>query len=500
VATNLADVIAESAAERPAHVAVIDGDQTITYAGLDDTITATAAGLLSRGVRPGDRVALLLGNTAQFIVAFYAVLRAGAVAVPLNTGFTSAEIEEAVSDCGARLLVTDSSSGESLGGADLGSCVTVIAGATRWQVLQSDGDPALIPQATDPEAIAVLLFTAGSTGRPKAAMLTHRALLANLAALRALDHPAAILEDDLTLAVLPLFHVYSLNAVLSLTLAAGATVVLCRRFTPQGTLDLIARHRVTVVAGAPPMYVAWSAETGLREALSQVRLVTSGAAPLPAALFDQFRTTTGKPIWEGYGLTECAPVVSTTLVRGLPKAGSVGAPLPNLEVRVIGGQAEPLLEDEAEDDAETGEIWVRGPSVFSGYWPDRAGGPNEAGWFATGDVGYFDHEGDLHLVDRRSDLILVSGFNVYPREVEHVIDSLPQVSEVAVVGVPHPYSGEAVKAFVVAAPGSPLTPDDVLQWCETRLARFKCPTIVEVVGSLPHATTGKIAKAKLRNA
>lgn len=498
-ARNLADIVRLSAAQRPAHIAVVDGDSKITYAGLDDQITSLATGLVSHGVAPGDRVALLLGNRIPFIVAFYGILRAGAVAVPLNTSSTATEIEHAVNQSGARAVICDPGTAETVRAAEVGECVRIMAGATQWEALLAESDEALLPQETDPENLAVLLFTSGSTGKPKAAMLTHRALLANVDALLSLADPPAVTADDRALAVLPLFHVYSLNAVLSLTLAAGATVVLSERFSVTGSLELIEAHDVTVVAGAPPMYVAWSAEPGLPEALQGVRLLTSGAAPLPPALFDQIATTTGRSIWEGYGLTECAPVVTTSLVSGSPKAGSVGRPLPGVEVRILPAGASPREDDIADED-ETGEIWVRGSSLFSGYWPDGAGGPNDEGWFATGDMGYFDSEQDLHLVDRRSDLILVSGFNVYPREVEDVIVQHDSVIEAAVTGVVHPYSGEAVKAYVIVAPGSSVDTAEILQWCQQRLARYKCPTIVEVVDTLPHAVTGKLARGRLKDA
>lgn len=477
---------------------MVDGENRITYAGLDDQITATATGLITHGVQPGDRVALLLGNHIPFVVALYGIVRAGAVAVPLNTSSTAAEIEHAIGLSGARAIICDQASSGTVREAEVGSCVRIMAGASQWQALQKVSDPELLPADTDPDTIAVLLFTSGSTGKPKAAMLSHAALLANITALLELQEPPAVTPDDRTLAVLPLFHVYSLNAVLSLTLAAGATVVLSERFSVSGTLDLIKANKVTVVAGAPPMYVAWSAEPQLRTALAGVRLLTSGAAPLPPALFDQISTVTGRQIWEGYGLTECSPVVTTSLVSGHAKAGSVGRALPNLEVRVMSGPDAPRDGDDADED-ETGEIWVRGPSVFAGYWPDGAGGPNSDGWFPTGDMGYFDGDHDLHLVDRRSDLILVSGFNVYPREVEDVITLHESVAEVAVMGVEHPYSGEAVKAFVVVKPGARFATEDVVAWCEQRLARYKCPTIIEVVDTLPHAVTGKLARGRLRD-
>lgn len=498
--SNLADLVAQSAAERPDAPALLDGRQEVSYAALDDQITAVAAGLLARGVRRGDRVALLVGNQTGFVTALFGAMRAGAIAVPLNTSAAPAEIEHAIEVTGATVLVCDQQRAADAARADLGACLIVGIGTMQWQALLNGGDANLIPVERDAEAPALLLFTAGSTGTPKPAILSHRALASNVDAVVALRDPAAVVPGDRVLAVLPLFHVYSLNAVLTAGLAAGATIVLSDRFSPRETLEVIRSSAVTVVAGAPPMYVAWSREPDLREALESVRLLTSGAAPLPAELFEHFSASAGMPIWEGYGLTECAPVVTTSLVSGTPRPGSVGAPLPGVEVRVVEGQRMPpaVADDE---DGGTGEIWVRAPSLFSGYWPDGHDGPNDDGWYATGDVGYFDHLGDLHLVNRRSDLILVSGFNVYPREVEDVVNSHEAVAECAVLGVPHPYSGEAVKALVVLRPGlapDAVEPEDIVRWCEQRLARYKCPTIVAVVSELPHAATGKIMRAKLR--
>lgn len=501
--SNLADLIRDSADEHPASVAIVDVERKATYAGLDDHVTGLAKGLVAKGLEPGDRVALLLGNTYEFVVAFFGVLRAGGIAVPLNTSLAADEVRHAVETTGPRLLISDSGNSHTLADAELGRCPVLVAGSGDWtKLIQANGDVAL-PEDTDPEAIAVLLFTSGTAGRPRAAMLTHRALLANVSALIALDDPAAITSKDVSLAVLPLFHVYSLNTILVCGLAVGATVVLCRRFDSRQTLETIEKHKVTVVAGAPPMYVGWSAEEGLREAFADTRLALSGAAPLAPALFDQFRTVTGKPIWEGYGLTECSPVVSTALVSGSPKAGSVGRPLANVEIKIV-----PEFDDQPgvtidglddADESDPGEIWVRAPSLFSGYWPNRDDGPDADGWFGTGDVGYLDADGDLTLVDRRSELVIVSGFNVYPREVERVIEDHPSVAECAVFGVAHPYSGEAVKAVVSLVPGAEMTTDELVGHCEERLARFKCPTIVEVVDAMPRSPTGKIAKHELRS-
>lgn len=482
--TNLADLVARTAQQRPDHPALIDGDTAVTYAELDRRVDAAAGWLARHGVHAGDRVGLLLGNGWQFVAALHGALRLGAIAVPLNTSWTDAELAAARQWTGLRVCLADEP--------------RAAAEAVAIDELWRDPTPPPVPARppADPEATAVLLFTVGSQDRPRAAMLSHRALAANAAAVRQLDEPAAVLPEDRVLAVLPLFHVFSLNAVLTTTLAVGATVVLTRRFEPRATLDLVRRHQVTVVAGAPPMYVAWSGEPDLRPGLASVRLLTSGAAPLPAAVFEQFRTLVGLPIWEGYGLTECAPVVTSSLASGQPRPGSVGAPIPGVELRIV----DPGGAVDQESDGDAGEIWVRGASLFSGYWPDGHDGPDPDGWFATGDVGYLDHDGDLRLINRRSDLILVSGFNVYPREVEEVINAHDLVDECAVTSVPHPYTGEAVKAFVVVAAGQRLRPEDVVAWCERRLAKYKCPTIVQIVPAIPHRLTGKIARDQLRHA
>ncbi len=492
---NLADVVDESAREWPAAVAIIDGDRKMTYAGLDDRISSFAAGLLGCGVKPGDRVALMLGNRLEFVVAFYATLRAGAVSVPMNPLAPVAETRRQLEQVGARLLISDHEAAAQLAQSDETPCAVIAIGSRRWDSIENSPLAEGPADPLDPESPAVLLFTSGTEGMPQPAVLSHRALLANLQALQELPEPGRMEPGDVTLAVLPLFHVYSLTTVLSLGLAAGATVVLCERFSAPDSLSLIQRHRVSVLAAAPPMYVAWSAEPELRQALASVRLLMSGAAPLPADLFDQFATINGRPIWEGYGLTECSPVVATALVAGKPVPGSVGKPLPNVDVQIVAEGAEPGLT--SEEPGQPGQIWVRGPSLFSGYWPDGIGGPNEEGWFQTGDIGYLDDDGYLFVLARRTDLILVSGFNVYPREVEQVLSEMPGLADCAVIGVDHPLTGQAVKALLVIEPGQSVPTEAVLTWCEKRLARYKCPTIVEVVAELPRLTGGKLARNKL---
>jgi long-chain acyl-CoA synthetase len=279
--------------------------------------------------------------------------------------------------------------------------------------------------------------------------------------------------------------------------ATGARAVLVERFDVIATLELIAAEGVTNLLGAPPMYAAWTArpDVDLGAALHGVRLIASGAAALPVAVLERLASESGITVYEGYGLTETAPVVTSTIASTRVKPGSIGRPIPGVEVRLVDEPGRPIS-----DEDDTGEIEVRGDNLFSGYWPDGAGGPDGAGWWPTGDVAYADEEGDLYLVDRRIELVLVSGFNVYPREIEDVIAAHPAVAEVAVIAVPHPETGETVKAYVVARAGQSLGVADVLDHCATRLARFKRPTVVALVDALPHSATGKVAKGRLRAA
>jgi long-chain acyl-CoA synthetase len=487
VVANLADLVRAAAESRPRHPAVVTEERMTTWSEVDWQVRAVASGLISRGFEKGTRIGLMLHNGLEFVTTYFGILRAGMVAVPLNTVYTANELTRMIDGVGVRLVVADPDVAGVVGQVE--GLEVLVPGSEAWRRFTVGSSP-LPTDPTDPESLAVLLFTSGTSSRPKAAMLTHRALIANVEELSELQDPPAMTAEDVVLSVLPLSHIYALNATLALVARHAATIVLTSRFDPALALDSIHRHKVTNVAGAPPMYVAWSGQDGLAAALQGVRLLVSGAAPLPRNVMEQFETLTGKPIWEGYGMTECSPVITASLVSGQPKAGFVGQPLPGIELE---------LRDEVGavvEDGDPGEIFVRGANLFSGYWPDGADGPDDEGWFGTGDVAYADDEGDLRLVDRRRELVIVSGFNVYPREVEDVLLQMDGVLEVAVMGVSHPYTGEAVKAFVVAVPD--VTSESILDFARARLARFKCPTIVEVVADLPHSVTGKVSKARLR--
>jgi long-chain acyl-CoA synthetase len=480
---NLADLVRSAAAATPDKPALIGPERSVSWNELDHEVDALAGALRSRGLDSGDRVGILLPNSLAFATTYFAVLRAGLVALPLNTAYTAPELQHQLTDSGARLVVTDEAHRELL---DL---TTLVVGDDEWR--DALAHEAFEGASTGSEDLAVLLYTSGTTGRPKGAMLSHRALLANLEQLSRIE-PRVVAADDVVLLVLPLFHVYGLNAGLGMTARAGATGVVAERFDPVETLELVRRHKVTNIIGAPPMYVAWSMLPDLGEAMSSLRLAVSGAAPLSPDVLSAVRETTGHTIYEGYGLTETAPVLTTTLCSEEAKPGSIGRPVPGVQIRLV---------DESGDEVDAddpGEIIVRGANVFSGYWPEGEGGPDADGWFRTGDIAYADPDGDLFLVDRLRELILVSGFNVYPREVEDALLTHRDIAEVAVLGVPHPYTGETVKALVVARDGASLTARDVIDHAASRLARFKCPTSVEFVDELPHSITGKVAKGKLR--
>ncbi len=489
-----------TAAERGDHVAVRWQDRALTYAQLDERVDAVTAALAEKGVGPGDRVAIVLPNVPAFVEAWYGVLRLGAVAVPAAPALAADELRHILADSGAVLAVVSASVAEAvapLRGVLPALRTVVVAGATaasadaRWATMVADPGGQPVETERGPDDLAALVYTSGTTGRPRGAMLTNRNLVTNQDQSLAGRH--RVEPDDVVLLVLPLFHVYGLNVGLGPTVTMGATVVLQERFDPYATAELVAQTGVTVLLGAPPMYVAW-AQSPPQDQLRGVRLCASGAAALPRAVWTAFREATGHEIREGYGLTEAAPSVTSSALGDDVRPGFVGPPLPDVELRLVedGTDVEP---------GDPGEVWVRGPNVFVGYWGDAeatARALTDDGWLRTGDVGVLDDEGWLRLVDRHTDLIIVSGFNVYPREVERVLRGHPGVADVAVVGAPHPQTGETVVAHVVRTDDEELSGEELDDWCRARLARYKCPTAINVVAELPRTVTGKVRRTELR--
>ncbi|MDZ5622693.1 class I adenylate-forming enzyme family protein [Nocardioides bizhenqiangii] len=507
---DVAALVATAAAESGDRLAVVEaGGRGMTWSDLDAEVSRVASGLGAAGIVAGHRVLLAIGNRMEFVTAYLGVLRAQAVAVPVNPASTRGELTRMLADSGARMAIADPDTVGAVrqavaaaGNDDARPVRTVVVGAPAEADELSYDDlraavPREVPPLPDPEKLAVLLYTSGTSGLPRAVMLTHRALVANIEQVATLE-PPMIHSDDVVLGVLPLFHVYGLNAVLGGVLKHRAKLVLAERFDPEGTLDLIEDEACSVVPVAPPVFAHWRGVDALEERLGPVRLVLSGSAPLAADVIDEFTDRTGVPVHQGYGLTEAAPVVTTTLRSEKSEPGSVGSPLDGIELRLVDDERMPLS---GADLSDPGEIEIRGANLFSGYWPDGADGPDSDGWWPTGDVGVLDAAGGLHLVDRVKELVIVSGFNVYPTEVEAVLLEVPGVAEAAVIGTEDEFTGEAVVAYVV--PTDPDADRDRLAaavdaHCGERLARFKRPSRLEIVAELPHTGTGKVQKGRLR--
>ena len=503
---NAAEPLRTSARAVPSKAALVFHGRPISYADLDDRADRTATALATLGVAPGDRVALVAGNVPEFVTSLYGGMRAGAIVCPVNYELTSEELGYVLADARAKVAITEMASlpvllavRDRLGDLE---AVLVIGGppvparTISLEAVVASASPRRrdAPPADD---LALIAYTAGTTANPRGAMLGHANLAANLKQMAGVG-ALAMTSEDVALLALPLFHLYALNAVLGLAIAAGATAVLADRFEPRDTLELVARHGVTALFGAPPMFSAWVALAEAGENLpdlSSVRLAVSGAAPLPPRVLAGFRERFGVDIWEGYGLTECGPAVTSTAAGGEPRPGSIGMALPGVEVRLVDEHGEDA------EDGDPGEILVRGPNVFRGYWgrPDETDRVFDRGWLRTGDVAYRDEDGYLFLVDRRRDLIFVSGFHVYPKEVEEAIQQHPRVQEAAVVGVPDELTGEAVQAWVVPRRKEQLSAEEILDFLRGYLARFKWPRDVRVVDRLPHHVTGKVLRRALRS-
>jgi long-chain acyl-CoA synthetase len=490
---NLAAIIEGHAGEG---VAVVDGDEALTYRDLRRAVGGVRGALSSAGVRSGDRVALIAANGADFVVAHLAILGAGAVTVPLNPTSPPAEVQDQLAAVEPVAAILGK-----------GASIPPASAVGLRLVLDHDGLVAAQAGAEVPMVdrgaadLAVLIFTAGTAGAPKAAMLSHGNVLANIAQVQA--HPGQTLTgDDVVLGVLPLFHIFGLTVVLGITLAAGGTIVMEARFEPADALALVAAHRVTVLVGAPPLFGALLTSAPAADGanpLGTVRLALSGAAPLAEGVARAFAARFGVEVHQGYGLTEASPVVTASPIAAgaRPRHGSIGVPVPGVEVRLV---------DEDGEDAyvgDPGEIWVRGANVFGGYWRDEAATRSVLtpdGWLRTGDIAVAGEDGLLQIVDRAKDLIIVSGFNVSPAEVEETLREHPDVVDVAVVGVPDDRTGEAVSAVVVAAPGTSPDAAELGRFCADRLARYKCPTRVSLATELPLGLAGKVLRRRLRPA
>jgi len=480
--------------------ALISRGRVTTYQQLREQVGAMRGALARRGVHKGDVVVLLCGNSRYFVVSYLAAIGIGAIVTPLNPTSPAPEIEKELLVVTPTVAVIEPSAYEAWKNIPLTtrSAVRVVIATeghliddaeTIDEFLTGESVPVLDVEASHP---AVYMFTSGTAGSPKAAILTHNNLLTNIRQANVAEH---IAPTDVVFGVLPLFHIFGLNVVIGTTLAGGAAMVLVQRFDPVATMETIAERGVTVLPGAPSLWAALGQlDHESPHVFSSVRLALSGAAKLPEQISQSFSARFGLQIQEGYGLTEASPVVTTSIgMEWIP--GSIGRPVPGIELRVVDENGGDVLV------GDSGEIWIRGENIFAGYLndPEATGRVlTRDGWLRTGDIAVVDESGHLYMVDRAKDLIIVSGFNVFPAEVESVLIAHPDISEVAVVGTPHPHTGEAVRAYVVARNGIHLDEDAIVDYCRTKLARYKCPSKVMFVDSLPRNVSGKVQRYALR--
>jgi len=500
---NLADPLRRRALQAPEHPAILYEGQSIPYRRLDADASRLAHALQAHGVRPGDRVALYLPNVPEFAVAYYAAQRLGAVTVSINAIFKSAEVEYLLADSGASVVFTvadlagqlpgDACPGlrhrvvcDAAAGAAPAGCVAL----ADWLAGVPDAAgpfPAAERRSDDP---ASLLYSSGTTGFPKGVTLTQHNVATNAATAAG---ASGYRSDDRLALFLPLFHVYAQNYILNGAVHAGATVALFRRFVPELVLDAIERERLTMFFGVPTIFIGLLGMDLSRRDLSSIRYEMSAASTMPEEVSRRWTERFGRRIYEGYGLTECSPFAAyNDAVEH--RFGSVGRAVEGFELQIHDEQGRERPR------GEWGEIVIRGPGVMAGYWnrPAETAEALRGGWLHSGDIGRMDEEGYVYIVDRVKDMINVSGFKVWPAEVEQYLYRIPGIHECAVYGVPDPVKGETVAVAVVARPGSGLSADEVIGWCREHLAAYKVPARVDLVGELPKSATGKLLKRVLR--
>ncbi|MCX5530018.1 long-chain fatty acid--CoA ligase [Streptomyces sp. NBC_00006] len=491
--TNLARHLVRTAEAHPERPALRLDEQVLDYRTLDERSARVAAWLADRGVGPGDRVAVVLPNVPHFAVAYYGALRAGAVVVPMNPLLKSGEIGYSAGDCAARTILTGGPALPQATAAaqELGITCTDVTGEDFAAALDAmHGGSAVVDRADDDAA--VILYTSGTTGRPKGAVLTHGNLRSNTATVARL---LGITGDDTVFGGLPFFHVFGQTCGLNAAVLTGACVTLLPRFDAAKALDILTRDRVTVMEGVPTMFVALlaAAEAVGGASVDTVRVSATGGSAMPVEVLHRFEAAFGCPVVEGYGLSETSPVVTLGAVDGVRKPGSIGVPVDGVEVR--------LLDDEGKEvtEGEVGEIAVLGPNVMRGYWnrPEADAAAFTDGWFRTGDLARRDEDGHYFIVDRKKDLIIRGGYNVYPREIEEVLYTHPAVAEAAVIGLPHELHGEEICAVLTLKPGTAATAEELRDYVKERVAAYKYPRTVHLVEALPKGPTGKILKREL---
>ncbi|PJW13681.1 MULTISPECIES: long-chain fatty acid--CoA ligase [unclassified Geobacillus] len=509
---TVCDVLQERAGEFGSQPALTFYDKTITYAELAAAVNRFASSLQARGVQKGDRVAIMLPNCPQYVIAYYGILQAGAIVTQVNPMLVERELAYLLKDSGAKMIVIYEPLYPRLaavrGETAVEQAVTVSLGAppsvalaegdVTFDKFLAAGSGVVRPVPIEPmHDVAVLQYTGGTTGRSKGAMLTHRNIFVNVLQCAEFFKGTFELGKERYLTVIPLFHVFAMTSGMNLAIYQGAENILLPRFELKEVLETIRDKQPTVFPGVPTMYVAITNTPGVEQyGISSIKTCNSGSAPMPLELMRDFESKTGAVVLEGYGLSEASPVTHCNPPFAARKPGTVGIGMPLTEYKVVdvatGTQELPP--------GEVGELIIRGPQVMKGYWnmPEETAVALRDGWLYTGDLASIDEEGYVTIVDRKKDLIIAGGYNIYPREIEEVLYEHPAVREAAAVGVPDPYRGETVKAIIVLKDGMQASEEEILAHCRKNLAAYKVPRIVEFRAELPKTNVGKILRRALR--
>jgi long-chain acyl-CoA synthetase len=491
---NLATILVESARRDPEGIALKLDDFEMSYRDLDEASAMVAALLRERGVQAGDRVGIMLPNVPYFAICYFGVLRAGGTIVPMNVLLKEREVGFYLGDPGAKLLFAwhEFAKYAEKGAADVGAESILVGPGEFEQMIAGRGSDTAMAERADDDT-AVILYTSGTTGTPKGAELTHDNLLTNC---RVAVRLFGVGNEAVVLGALPLFHSFGQTCGLNATICAGGTLTLIPRFDPGKALEIIERDRVTVFEGVPTMYAAMLHDTehGSYD-VSSLRLCVSGGAAMPAEVMKGFETAFDCKVLEGYGLSETSPIASFNHPDRERKPGSIGTPVEGVEMKVVDDDGSEVRQ------GEPGELVIRGHNVMKGYW-NRPEATDEAidadGWFSTGDVAKVDPDGYFFIVDRKKELIIRGGYNVYPREVEEVIYEHPAVREAAVIGVPHDQLGEEVAAVIALKEDATTTPEELRAYIKGQVAAYKYPRHVWLVDELPKGPTGKILKREIK--
>jgi long-chain acyl-CoA synthetase len=490
---NIADLLSQSADLRPDHVAIKVDEDELTYAALDRAAARVAGLLRAKGVEPGDRVGIMLPNVAHFSVCYYGALRVGAAIVPMNPLLKEREVAFYLGDSEARVILAWHQFADAAhAGAEQAGVECVLVEPGEFEALLQRCPPADEVIDRRSEDTAVILYTSGTTGKPKGAELTHENILRNIevtVALFGLD------EQAVTLGALPFFHAFGQTCALNATVSVGGTLTLIPRFEAGKALAILERDAVTVFEGVPTMYAAMlHHDAGDTADTSALQVCVSGGAAMPVEIMRAFEAKFGCEILEGYGLSETSPVASFNRRGHERKPGSIGLPVDGVEMRLTDDAGNPVAEN------AVGEIQIRGNNVMKGYWrrPEAtAEAIDPEGWFSTGDIARIDEDGYFFIVDRKKELIIRGGFNIYPREIEEVLYEHPDVREAAVVGIPHAELGEEVAAAIALKRGAESTPEVLRDFIKQRVAAYKYPRHVWLVDELPKGPTGKIVKREI---